>query len=136
MTFLELLHGAEVLSQSGNPGISGLDYDSRRVKQGYLFVAMRGESSDGNQFIDKAIAAGAVAIVTDSDTEKTRHGVAWGKGAPWHRSLALPATNFYKGPTEPLAVNRISGTEGNSNDTILVGAFLSSRRRKRAPRGT
>jgi len=59
MTFLELLHGAEVLSQSGNPGISGLDYDSRRVKQGYLFVAMRGESSDGNQFIDKAIAAEA-----------------------------------------------------------------------------
>ena len=42
MTFLELLYGAEVLSQSGNPGISGLEYDSRRIKPGDLFVAMQG----------------------------------------------------------------------------------------------
>ena len=70
MTFLEVLYGAEVLSQSGNPGISGLEYDSRRIKPGDLFVAMRGESSDGNKFIDQAIAAGAVAVVTDSAAEK------------------------------------------------------------------
>ena len=66
MNFLEVLYGAEVLTQSGNPGISGLEYDSRRIKPGDLFVAMRGESSDGNKFIDQAIAAGAVAVVTDS----------------------------------------------------------------------
>jgi UDP-N-acetylmuramoyl-L-alanyl-D-glutamate--2,6-diaminopimelate ligase len=98
MTFLELLHGAEVLSQSGNPGISGLDYDSRRVKPGYLFVAMRGESSDGNQFIDKAIAAGAVAIVTDSGTEKAREGVAWAQVSHGRRALARLSSNFYKRP--------------------------------------
>jgi len=57
MTFLELLYGAEVLSQSGNPGIGGLEYDSRRIKPGDAFVAMQGESSDGNKFIDQAIAA-------------------------------------------------------------------------------
>ena len=66
--FPQLLHGAEVLAQSGNPSVSGLEYDSRRIKPGDVFVAMRGESSDGNKFIDKAIAAGAVAIVTDSAT--------------------------------------------------------------------
>ena len=59
MNFLEVLYGAEVLTQSGNPGITGLEYDSRRVKPGDLFVAMRGESVDGNKFIDQAIAAGA-----------------------------------------------------------------------------
>ena len=66
MNFQQLLHGAEVLSQSGNPSVSGLEYDSRRVKPGDVFVAMQGESSDGNKFIDQAIAAGAVAIVSDS----------------------------------------------------------------------
>ena len=81
MTFLELLYGAEVLSQSGNPGIGGLEYDSRRIKPGDLFVAMRGESSDGNKFIDQAIAAGAVAIVTDSADRETAPGCRLGAGA-------------------------------------------------------
>jgi UDP-N-acetylmuramyl tripeptide synthase len=40
MTFLELLYGAEVLAQNGNPGVSGLEYDSRRIKPGDVFVAM------------------------------------------------------------------------------------------------
>ena len=70
MNFLQLLDGAEILAQSGNPEVTGVEYDSRRVKPGTVFVAMRGESSDGNQFIDQAIAAGAVAVVTDSATEQ------------------------------------------------------------------
>ena len=77
MNFQQLLYGAEVLSQRGNPDVSGIEYDSRRVKRGDAFVAMRGESSDGNKFIDKAIAAGAIATVTDSATEQPRDGVAW-----------------------------------------------------------
>ena len=72
MTFQQLLDGAEILSQSGNPPVTGVDYDSRRVRPGYVFVAMKGESTDGNRFIDQAIAAGAVAIVTDSATEPPR----------------------------------------------------------------
>src|SRR5256885_2343553 len=136
MTFLELLHGAEVLSQSGNPGISGLDYDSRRVKQGYLFVAMRGESSDGNQFIDKAIAAGVVAIVTDSDAEKPREGVGWVQVSHGRRALARLSSNFYKRPAERLAVTGITGTNGKSTTTFLVEAILAASGRKNTLIGT
>ena len=82
MTFLELLYGAEVLSQSGNPGIGGLEYDSRRIKPGDAFVAMQGESSDGNKFIDQAISAGAVAIVTDSADREAPRGRGLGASAP------------------------------------------------------
>ena len=57
MNFQTLLDGAEILEQSGNPPVSGIEYDSRQVKPGDTFVAMLGESSDGNKFIDKAIAA-------------------------------------------------------------------------------
>ncbi len=77
MTFQHLLDGAEVLAQSGDPSVSGVEYDSRRVKPGCVFVAMHGEASDGNRFIDQAIQAGAVAVVTDSPAEKPREGVAW-----------------------------------------------------------
>ena len=66
MTFQHLLDGAEFLAQSGDASISSVEYDSRRVKPGCLFVAIHGETSDGNRFIDAAIQAGAVAVVTDS----------------------------------------------------------------------
>ncbi|HEU5450485.1 MAG TPA: Mur ligase domain-containing protein, partial [Terriglobales bacterium] len=63
MTFQQLLDGAEYLSVQGNADISGLDYDSRRVQPGFCFVAMRGETTDGNRFIDAALQKGAVAVV-------------------------------------------------------------------------
>src|SRR5271156_4161147 len=104
MTFQQVLYGAEVLAHSGGPGVSGVEYDSRRVKPGDLFVAMQGESSDGNKFIDQAIAAGAVAIVTDSANEKQRPDVAWAKVSHGRRALARLSANFYKKPAERLAI--------------------------------
>src|SRR5580658_4181275 len=46
--------------------VNGVEYDSRRVGRGDVFVAMRGEATDGNRFVDTAIAQGATAVVTDS----------------------------------------------------------------------
>src|ERR1019366_2095257 len=100
MTFQQLLEGAEILAQSGNPPVTGVDYDSRRVRPGTVFVAMKGESSDGNRFIDQAIAAGAVAVVTDSATEALRPGVAWAQVPHGRRALARLSANFYKRPAE------------------------------------
>src|ERR1700757_5134833 len=98
MTFQHLLEGAEVLSQSGNPTVNGVEYDSRRVGEGSVFLAMKGESSDGNRYIDQAIAAGAVAIVTDSASEQPRPGVAWAQVPHGRRALARLSANFYKRP--------------------------------------
>ena len=120
MTFLELLYGAEVFSQTGNPGIGGLEYDSRRIKPGDAFVAMQGESSDGNKFIDQAISAGAVAIVTDSATEKPRPDVAWAQVPHGRRALARLSANFYKNPAERLAITGITGTNGKSTTAFLL----------------
>src|SRR6266581_4415841 len=136
MNFLELLYGAEVLSQSGNPGISGLEYDSRRIKPGDLFVAMRGESSDGNKFIDQAIAAGAVAVVSDSESEKPREGVAWAQVPHGRRALGRLSANFYKKPAERLAVTGITGTNGKSTTAFLLESMLAAAGRKSALIGT
>src|SRR6202162_1612105 len=136
MTFLEVLYGAEVLAQSGNPGISGLEYDSRRIKPGDLFVAMRGESSDGNKFIDQAIAAGAVAIVTDSATEQPREGGAGPQVLHGRRALARLSANFFKKPAERLAVSGITGTNGKSTTAFLLESILTASDRKSALIGT
>jgi UDP-N-acetylmuramoyl-L-alanyl-D-glutamate--2,6-diaminopimelate ligase len=136
MTFQQLLHGAEILFQSGNPGVSGLEYDSRKVQPGDAFVAMRGESSDGNKFIDKAISAGAVAIVTDSAVEQPRAGVAWAQVSHGRRALARLSANFYKRPAERLAVTGITGTNGKSTTAFLLESILSAAHRKSALIGT
>src|SRR6266446_3685259 len=136
MTFQQVLDGAEVLAHSGDPGVSSVEYDSRRVKPGCVFVAMRGESSDGNKFIDKAISAGAVAVVTDSVTEKPRDGVAWAVVPNGRRALARVSANFYKKPAEKLAVTGITGTNGKSTTAFLVESILSAAGRKSALVGT
>jgi UDP-N-acetylmuramoyl-L-alanyl-D-glutamate--2,6-diaminopimelate ligase len=136
MNFLQLLHGAEVLAQSGNPSVNGLEYDSRRLKPGDAFIAMRGETSDGNNFIDKAIAQGAVAIVSDSATEKPREGVAWAQVPHGRRALARLSANYYRHPAERLAITGITGTNGKSTTAFIVEAILSAAGRKSALVGT
>jgi UDP-N-acetylmuramoyl-L-alanyl-D-glutamate--2,6-diaminopimelate ligase len=136
MTFQHLLDGAEVLAQSGNPDVSGVEYDSRRVKPGSAFVAMRGETSDGNRFIDRAIQAGAVAVVTDSSSEPQREGVAWAVVPHGRRALARISANFYKRPAERLAVTGITGTNGKSTTALLIESILTAAGRKSALIGT
>ena len=137
MNFLQVLDGAEVLSVSGgNPAITGVEYDSRRVKTGTLFVAMRGETSDGNRFIDQAIQAGAVAVVTDSSTEKPREGMAWAVVPHGRRGLARVSANFYKHPAERLAITGITGTNGKSTTAFLIESILTATGRKSALIGT
>jgi UDP-N-acetylmuramoyl-L-alanyl-D-glutamate--2,6-diaminopimelate ligase len=136
MNFFQLLHGAEILAQSGDPNVTGLEYDSRRVKPGDAFIAMRGEASDGNAFIDPAIAAGAVAIVSDSASEKPREGVAWAQVPHGRRALARLSANHYKRPAERLAITGITGTNGKSTTAFLLEAILSAANRKSALIGT
>lgn len=136
MNFLELLNGAEVLWQKGNPAVSGLQYDSRKVNPGDLFLAMRGESSDGNQFIDRAIEAGAVAIVSDSAGQSPRPRVAWAQVAHGRQALAMLSAKFYGHPAEKLAITGITGTNGKSTTAFLLESILKAAGRGSALIGT
>lgn len=136
MTFQQLLDGAEVLSQSGDASVTGLDYDSRRIKPGSVFVAIRGESSDGNRFIDAAIAKGAVAVVTDSGSEQPRAGIAWAQVPHGRRALGRLSANFYKRPAEKLAICGVTGTNGKSTTAFLLESILQAAGRKTALVGT
>jgi UDP-N-acetylmuramoyl-L-alanyl-D-glutamate--2,6-diaminopimelate ligase len=136
MTFQEVLDGAEVLVLSGDTPVAGVDYDSRRVKPGFLFVAMRGEARDGNRFIDAAITAGATAVVTDSSSEQPRPGAAWAVVPHGRRALARLSANFYKRPAERLAITGITGTNGKSTTAFLLEAVLNAAGRKSALIGT
>ena len=135
VTLLELLYGAEVLAHSGNPLVTGVEYDSRQVKPGDVFVAMRGESSDGNRFIERAIDAGAVAIVTDDPAQKPA-ALAWAQIAHGRQALARMSANFYGYPAEKLTITGITGTNGKSTTAFLLESILNGAGRTTALVGT
>ena len=136
MHFLQLLDGAEVLAQRGDPDIAGLDYDSRRIKPGFCFVAIKGETTDGNRFLDKTIAQGAVAVVTDSATEPERDQVAWARVPHGRRALARLSANFYHRPAEKLANTGVTGTNGKTTTSFLIESILNVPRKRTVLIGT
>ncbi len=137
MTFLEILDGAEVLAHSGgNCEVKGLDYDSRRVRPGWVFVAMRGEITDGNRYIDAALHGGAAAIVTDSPAEAPRENVPWAVVPHGRRAMARLSANFYKRPAERMRVTGITGTNGKTTASFILESILHSAGRKNALLGT
>ncbi len=136
MDFFQLIDGAEILACAGNAGIHGLDYDSRRIEPGFCFVAMRGGTTDGNKYIDAAINAGAVAVVTDSATESPRKDIAWAVAAHGRRALAKLSANFYKKPAEKLAITGVTGTNGKTTTAYLIESLLRHSGRKTAMVGT
>ena len=135
MTFQQILDGAEVLFVRGDPAISGVQYDSRRVKTGDVFVAMRGESTDGSRYIDAAIKAGAVAVVTDS-AMTPRDDVAWAQVPHGRRALARVSANFLGRPAEKLSITGITGTNGKTTTTLIFESILAAAERSSALIGT
>src|SRR5689334_11393129 len=119
MNFSQLLWGTGVSHSGADPEITGLDYNSRRIQPGWVFVAMHGESSDGNRFIDAALKQGAAAVVTDSETERRRPRVPWVVVRHGRRVLAHMSANFYGRPAEKLRIIGVTGTNGKTTTTFL-----------------
>ncbi|HEU5233442.1 MAG TPA: UDP-N-acetylmuramoyl-L-alanyl-D-glutamate--2,6-diaminopimelate ligase [Terriglobales bacterium] len=136
MKFRDIIRNVETLSVSGDAEITGIAYDSRKVKPGFLFLAMRGESSDGNRFIDAALRAGASAIVTDSDTTVSPPNIAFAQVAHGRQALAKISANFYGRPADHLKLTGVTGTNGKTTTTFVVEHILRTAGRSVAMIGT
>jgi UDP-N-acetylmuramoyl-L-alanyl-D-glutamate--2,6-diaminopimelate ligase len=121
--------------------ITGLEYDSRRVRPGAVFVAMKGGSTDGNRFIEKALAAGALGIITDS-SHTYDHLLVYQAGLPvlevehGRRALAEASAAFFAHPERKLAATGITGTNGKTTTSFLAEALLNAAARKSVLVGT
>lgn len=126
---------------SSEAPITGIEYDSRRVRPGSIFVAMKGGSTDGNKFIDKAIAAGALGIITDSPHVFDRLTV-YEAGLPalevehGRNALAQASAAFFGHPERKLAVIGITGTNGKTTTAFLAESLLNAAARKTVLIGT
>ena len=123
----EILTGIEIVSVKGtkNRIISGIEFDSRKVKKNSLFVAVKGYKSDGHDFIDSSIAAGASAIICEILPEKPDKNICWIKTTDSAKALGLAASNFFGNPSYSLKLVGVTGTNGKTTiATLLYRMFL------------
>ncbi len=124
-----LIKDMDVKSIAGNADIevSGIAYDSRKVRQGDIFVAVKGEKFDGHDFINDAVKRGAAAVVYEKDGQKTEGFNATAIAvADSRKALACISNIFYKRPSDGLTVIGITGTNGKTTATYLLKSILES----------
>jgi len=122
------LDGALVQGNT-NRAIGGLAHDSRAVRPGYAFVALRGERHDGHDFVAQAIARGAVAVVAElarAAALEIPDGVTLVAVNDTRRALAHLAATFYDRPSSALAVIGVTGTNGKTTTTFFIEAILEA----------
>ena len=138
MILEELLKGVSCLHLAGNLNVSveGLSYDSRKVGKGHLFVAIRGDNFDGNDFIPQAIERGAVAIVSEQKAIPIGSKLSWAIVDNARRALAIISGNFYNQPSRRLYLIGVTGTNGKTTVTYLVESVFQQGGRKIGRLGT
>jgi UDP-N-acetylmuramoyl-L-alanyl-D-glutamate--2,6-diaminopimelate ligase len=121
--------------------VTGVEYDSRRVRPGAVFVAMKGGSTDGNRYVEKAIASGALGIITDS-SPTFDHLLVYQPGVPvlevehGRRALAQASAAFFGHPERKLAATGITGTNGKTTTAFLLEELLNAAARTTVLVGT
>jgi UDP-N-acetylmuramoyl-L-alanyl-D-glutamate--2,6-diaminopimelate ligase len=98
--------------------VEGIAYDSRRVQRNGLFVALRGEKSDGHQFIEQAVEKGATVIVTEQEIPLPRATSVVVENT--RTALADLAGAFYQHPDRRLKLAAVTGTNGKTTTTFLI----------------
>lgn len=107
-----------------NVEITGVNIDSRRIKAGHLFVAIRGTQVDGHQFIDKAIELGADAVLCEEMPEKLSGHVTYVQVESTEDAVGKVATLFYGNPSHKLKLVGVTGTNGKTTiATLLYNMF-------------
>ena len=126
MKLQELLKNIKPSVIEGNTDIeiSGVNIDSRKIREGHLFVAMRGTQVDGHKFIDKALESGAKAVLCEEFPQDKKDGICYILVDSTEDAVGKVATLFYGDPSKHLKLVGVTGTNGKTTiATLLYNMF-------------
>jgi len=125
MNLRELITKVTPIVAEGNldRDVTGISYDSRKVRPGELFVAMRGHNTDGHNFIETAIERGAAAVIVERNGFPSRKAAKI-KVEDSRKALALAAAEFYGQPSSKLKIIGVTGTNGKTTVTYMLKKIL------------
>ena len=126
MKLQELLKNIKPSVIEGNTDIeiSGVNIDSRKIREGHLFVAMRGTQVDGHKFIDKALKSGAKAVLCEEFPQDKKDGICYILVDSTEDAVGKVATLFYGDPSKHLKLVGVTGTNGKTTiATLLYNMF-------------
>ena len=110
----------EAVKGSTEIAVNNIDFDSRKIEENDVFIAIRGAVADGHEFIETAINKGATAIICDTFPENIVAGVTYVQVKDTNRALAFMASNFYGNPSSNLKLVGITGTNGKTTIASLL----------------
>ncbi|HEX7871039.1 MAG TPA: UDP-N-acetylmuramoyl-L-alanyl-D-glutamate--2,6-diaminopimelate ligase [Chryseobacterium sp.] len=118
----DILYKVAIESVIGSTEIAipKIDFDSRKIEENDVFVAIRGTLSDGHDYIEKAIQLGAVAIICDALPENIEKGITYIKVKDTNTALAFMAANYFGNPSEKLKLVGVTGTNGKTTIASLL----------------
>ena len=131
MELKNILSGIEGLKAKGNLNldITGITNDSREVKNGFLFIAIKGFDTDGHAYINKAIENGAVAILVQEEMAKQVIGqipenITLITSDNTRKATAICACNYYDNPSRKMQLIGVTGTKGKTTTTFMIKTIL------------
>ena len=118
----DILYGVHLTAVSGTTScdIASVRFDSREVKAGDAFVAIKGTLTDGHNYIDAVVAAGARAIICEQLPTNMVEGVTYVEVENGNQALALMASNYYDTPSKNLKLVGVTGTNGKTTVSSLL----------------
>lgn len=118
----DILYKVPLVATAGNMDvdIKDIQFDSRQVAKNDLFIAVKGTTVDGHQFIDQAIKDGAIAIVAETIPDQPQENISWVKVDDSAKALSIMASNFYGNPSSKLELVGVTGTNGKSTTVTLL----------------
>lgn len=122
---LEKLNYQEIIG-STEVNITDIQFDSRNINQGSLFVAISGTANDGHEYIESAVSFGAVVVVCEKAPTIRYDGVTFIVVENSRNALARLSSNFYSNPSEELNMIGVTGTNGKTTITFLIAELLEN----------
>ncbi len=112
--------GIEAVKGSTDIAVNKIEFDSRKVQENDVFVAIRGTVSDGHDFIEKAIGLGACAIICDTLPEIIAANVTYIQVQDTNSALAFIASNYFNTPSDKIRLVGVTGTNGKTTIASLL----------------